>query len=170
MMPNLPEQFIVNRDLFIARQSGASVVALESAVITHGLPKPENLALAQEMESIVRENGAVPATIALLDGKIRIGLTEDELQRLAGLENSRKISLRDIGIALSGGLSGGTTVAATLFAAEKAGIQVFATGGIGGVHRGSTYDISADLPSIREVKAFGGLCRRQSDSGPARDL
>ncbi len=152
MMEKLPEQFIVNRDLAIARQSGAPVVALESAVITHGLPRPENLALAQEMESIVRENGAVPATIALLEGRIRIGLTEDELLRLAGLENTRKISLRDFGIALAGGLSGGTTVAATLFAAEKAGVKVFATGGIGGVHRGSTFDISADLPQLGRSK------------------
>ena len=152
MMPKLPEQFIINRELAIARQSGVPVVALESAVITHGLPRPENLSLAQEMEAIVRDNGAVPATIALLDGKIRIGLTDNALKNLAGLEDSRKISLRDFGIALSRGLSGGTTVAATLFAAEKAGIQVFATGGIGGIQRGAPFDISADLPQLGRSK------------------
>jgi len=144
----LPRTYHMNQDLILARQLGKPIVALESAVITHGLPHPENLNTARELETAVRENGAVPATIALLAGKIHIGLTRQQLEELANLEKTRKISLRDFGIALAGGLSGGTTVAATLFAAAQAGIRVFATGGIGGVHRGAPFDISADLPQL----------------------
>jgi pseudouridine-5'-phosphate glycosidase len=130
------------------------VVALESAVITHGLPAPKNLDLARHMEAEVAAYGATPATIALLEGKVHIGLTDSQLTELAQMESTHKISLRDFGIALAGGLSGGTTVAATAFAAEQAGIRVFATGGIGGVHRappherGRAFDISADLTQL----------------------
>jgi len=148
MSNHLPRTYHMNQDLILARQLGKPIVALESAVITHGLPHPENLNTAHELEAEVRENGAVPATIALLAGKIHIGLTGQQLEELANLEKTRKISLRDFGIALAGGLSGGTTVAATLFAAAQAGIRVFATGGIGGVHRGAPFDISADLPQL----------------------
>jgi len=121
------------------------VVALESAVITHGLPRPTNLYLAQEVEEIVREGKAIPATIAILDGEIHIGLTYDELRELSSLDQIRKISKRDFGIAISNKMNGGTTVAATIFAAQQAGLKVFATGGIGGVHRGGSFDVSADL-------------------------
>jgi len=148
MLTPLPKHFVIERTLAEAQRVGTPLVALESAVITHGLPRPENLNLAREMEEAVRAEGAAPATISLLDGKIHIGLGEEELQRLANLDGTRKISLRDFGIALAQGLSGGTTVAATLFAASRAGIRVFATGGIGGVHRGAPFDVSADLPQL----------------------
>lgn len=128
--------------------SGRPVVALESAVITHGLPYPHNQQLAFEMEDTIRQQNAEPATIAVLDGKIRVGLSPAEIERLAQMKHCRKISRRDFGIALSHGESGGTTVAGTLFAAHQAGIRVFATGGIGGVHRNATFDVSADLHEL----------------------
>jgi len=148
MMSSLPKSFVISKPIQEAQRLGASIVALESAVITHGLPVPTNLELARDVEAIVRDHGANPATIALLDGKIHIGLSDAQLERLATLDSSRKISLRDFGIALAGGLSGGTTVAATLFAASQVGIRVFATGGIGGVHRGVPFDVSADLVQL----------------------
>jgi pseudouridine-5'-phosphate glycosidase len=132
----------------MSQKIGAPIVALESAVITHGLPRPTNHELASDMEADVRAEGAQPATVALLDGRIKVGLTPEDLERLSNLDGTRKISPRDIGIALANGLSGGTTVAATLHVAHQAGIQVFATGGIGGVHRGSTFDVSTDLPQL----------------------
>lgn len=136
----------------MARRFGSALVALESAVITHGLPHPENLRLARALEQVVREHGATPATVAVMDGKIHIGLTESELERLGNqvVDQSevRKISRRDFGIALARREFGGTTVAATLIAARMAGIRVFATGGIGGVHRDAPFDISADLPEL----------------------
>ncbi len=148
MFNRRPKHLIYSAPILQAQQMGAPIVALESAVITHGLPRPINLELARELEDIVRANGANPATIALLDGKIHVGLTDEELERLANMDEVRKISLRDFGIALTGGLSGGTTVAATLFSAAQVGIRVFATGGIGGVHRGATFDVSNDLTQM----------------------
>jgi len=148
VIPKLPEGFALSQELIRAMEFGSPIVALESAVITHGLPHPENLNLAREMETVVLEHGAAPATIALVEGTIQIGLTDTQLETLANLTETRKISLRDFGIALSKGLSGGTTVAATLFAAASAGIKVFATGGIGGVHRGAPFDVSADLQQL----------------------
>jgi pseudouridylate synthase len=126
-------------------------VALESTVITHGLPRPQNLELARDMERIVLENGAQPATIAVLDGEIHIGLTDAELERLANANNLRKISRRDFAAAILKKESGGTTVAGTLFAAHQAGIKVFATGGIGGVHEVETLDISTDLQALADT-------------------
>jgi pseudouridine-5'-phosphate glycosidase len=131
--------------------SAAPMVALESTVITHGLPRPQNLQLARDMERTVRENGAMPATIAVLDGKIHIGLTEKELERLANEEHVRKISRRDFATAIVKEECGGTTVAGTMFAAHKAGIRVFATGGIGGVHEVETLDISTDLQALADT-------------------
>jgi pseudouridylate synthase len=130
-----------------ALSDGAPVVALESTVITHGLPRPDNVAAALEFESTVAERGAVPATIAMLDGVAHIGLEAEELQRLAGSDDALKLSARDLPVAAAQGATGGTTVAATALLASRAGIRVFATGGIGGVHRnaGSTFDESADL-------------------------
>ncbi len=148
MPQKLPDSYVVSKNFVQARELGAPVVALESAVITHGLPRPDNLTLARDMEAVVRENGALPVTVALLEGKIRVGLSDAQLENLADLDETRKISLRDFGIALSKALSGGTTVAATLFTAAQVGIRVFATGGIGGVHRGAPYDVSADLPQL----------------------
>jgi pseudouridylate synthase len=132
-----------------ALHDGDPVVALESTIITHGLPRPENLAAALEFERTVAGRGAVPATIAVIDGVAHIGLEGDGLERLAGAgdEGALKLSARDLPVAMAQGATGGTTVAATAFLASRAGIRVFATGGIGGVHRdaGSTFDESADL-------------------------
>ncbi|MBI4731449.1 MAG: pseudouridine-5'-phosphate glycosidase [Chloroflexi bacterium] len=139
--------FAINRAL----RPSLPLVALESTVITHGLPRPQNLALARDMERVVRENGATPATIAVLDGKIRIGLTDAELERLASLDNVRKISRRDFATAIVRKESGGTTVAGTMFAAHQAGIKVFATGGIGGVHEVVTLDISTDVQALADT-------------------
>lgn len=124
------------------------VVALESTLITHGLPQPVNLHAAQTLEQIVRDHGATPATIALLDGHVHIGLNADELKRLAQAKNVRKCSRRDLPIAVARGEHGATTVAATMYLAHAAGIRVFATGGIGGVHRGQPFDVSADLEEL----------------------
>ncbi len=126
-------------------------VALESALITHGFAHPANLGIARRMESAVREEGATPATIGIVNGEVRIGLTDGEMTRLAADETARKISLRDLPIALAQGLNGGTTVAATMHLAHRAGIRVFATGGIGGVHRDHPEDISADLPALGSI-------------------
>ena len=134
-----------------AIRSFSPIVALESTVITHGLPRPQNLALAGDMERVVRENGAMPATIAILDGEIHVGLTTTELERLANEYNVRKISRRDIASAIIKKEFGGTTVAGTMFIAQKAGIKVFATGGIGGIHDLETFDISADLQALADT-------------------
>ncbi len=131
-----------------ALRSGFPVVALKSAVITHGLPRPENLQLAQALEQEVRAQKATPATVGMLDGKVVIGLSQLEIERLSHADRTRKISRRDFGIAVARGESGGTTVAGTLIAARAAGIRVFATGGIGGVHRDAPFDVSADLPEL----------------------
>jgi pseudouridine-5'-phosphate glycosidase len=121
------------------------VVALESTLITHGLPHPKNLDVALALEAVVREAGAVPATIALLSGQITVGLTDEQLVYLAEAKNVRKCSRRDLPIAVGRGEDGATTVAGTMIVAHMAGIRVFATGGIGGVHRGHPFDVSADL-------------------------
>lgn len=146
------EYFSISREINDALQNHTPIVALESAVITHGLPRPVNLELAQEMESIVRSQGGIPSTIAVMNGTIKIGLSPLELKKLAFADNTRKISPRDFGIALSKKMNGGTTVAGTIFAASQVGIQVFATGGIGGVHRNSNFDISADLTTMGHEK------------------
>lgn len=148
MSQQLPQSFVLSNEVSIAMRSGQPVVALESTVITHGLPRPENLQLAQALEQEIREQGAVPATIGVLDGKIHVGLSAADLARLANEDGARKISRRDFGIALARKENGGTTVAGTLVIARQVGIRVFATGGIGGVHRHSNFDISADLPEL----------------------
>lgn len=127
------------------------ILALESTLITHGLPYPDNINTALELEEIARQEDAVPATTALLNGKIKIGLSKNELERLVSDENKIKITTRDIPYALANKLSAGTTVAATLFCAAYAGIKVFSTGGIGGVHRGDANDISADLIELSKT-------------------
>ncbi|MBC7633761.1 pseudouridine-5'-phosphate glycosidase [Aeromicrobium sp.] len=135
-----------------ALDEGRPVVALESTIISHGLPRPDNLDAARRFESILTEMGVVPATIAVLDGQLKAGLTDDELIRVAG-EDMPKLSVRDLPIVLARGSSGATTVAATSYIANRAGIRVFATGGLGGVHRGAseTFDESADLKVLSEV-------------------
>jgi pseudouridine-5'-phosphate glycosidase len=134
-----------------ALHSSFPVVALESTVITHGLPRPLNLEMAHEMERVVRENGATPATIALIDGKVRIGLTEGEIEKLANDPHARKVSRRDIATAIVKKECGGTTVAGTMFIAHQIGIKVFATGGIGGVHEKESLDFSTDLQSLADT-------------------
>ncbi len=130
------------------------VVALESTLITHGLPFPKNLRCARDAQDQIRLQGATPATIAVLDGQIRIGLEDAELERISQDNSASKLSRHDLATACARGLTGGTTVAATMICARKAGIAVFATGGIGGVHRGwnSTLDISADLQELARTQ------------------
>ena len=137
-----------------ALRAGAPVVALESTIISHGLPRPRNLEVARELERIVRDGGGCPATIAVLDGVVRIGLDKDELERVASETTMRKLGFRDISLALATGASGGTTVSAVSFLAARAGIRVFATGGLGGVHRGWTesWDESADLAMLSRTR------------------
>ena len=128
-----------------ALETGQPVVAMESALITHGFAPPANLDIARQMATVVREEGAISATIAILAGEVQVGLHDADLARLASERNACKVSLRDLPLVLAQGLSGGTTVAATTHLAHRAGIRVFATGGIGGVHRGHPEDVSADL-------------------------
>ncbi|UWQ12285.1 pseudouridine-5'-phosphate glycosidase [Aliiroseovarius crassostreae] len=134
-------------DVAQALTHGTPVVALESTIITHGMPYPQNVETAREVEAVVRAGGAVPATIAVMNSKLHIGLTDDQLMELAQADNVAKVSRADMPVCLAMGGYGATTVAATMIAAHLAGIRVFATGGIGGVHRGAeeTFDISADL-------------------------
>jgi pseudouridine-5'-phosphate glycosidase len=136
-----------------AIKSGAPIVALESTIISHGLPRPTNLEVAREVEEIVRRNGAIPATIAIIDGVACIGLTKDQLISIANRDDVIKASTRDLAIAKAKNLSAATTVAATAHLAAKAGIRVFATGGLGGVHRGAneSFDESADLTALSEL-------------------
>ena len=131
-----------------AFRDGLPVVALESTVIAHGLPYPQNLETAQKLEAIVRENGAVPATIAVFGGEFCIGSNRRQIEQLATRGDIRKISRRDLPVAVAKRLDCATTVATTAFLAHMAGIKVFATGGIGGVHRGMANDVSADLPEL----------------------
>jgi pseudouridine-5'-phosphate glycosidase len=134
--------------------SGGPVVALESTIITHGMPFPDNLATAFGVEEVIRANGAVPATIAVVNGELRVGLEPDELEALAKAEGVVKASGRDLAVAMVRGQSAGTTVSATMLMADLAGIDIFATGGVGGVHRGAeqTFDISADLTELGRTK------------------
>ena len=135
-------------DVALAIEANKPVVALESTVIAHGLPRPVNLETARRLEAIVREGNATPATIAIIDGQLCAGLTEDQLNLLADGGDIKKVSSRDLALAVSRKWTGATTVASTIWIARKAGIKVFATGGIGGVHRGALPDVSADLPEL----------------------
>jgi pseudouridine-5'-phosphate glycosidase len=136
-----------------ARAAGAAIVALESTIITHGMPYPQNVETARAVEAEVRAAGAVPATIAVMGGRIHIGLTEAALDGLGQAQGVMKLSRADLAACLAMGKTGATTVAATMICAQLAGIEVFATGGIGGVHRGAetTFDISADLAELGET-------------------
>ena len=145
------EQFLVYSDeVLAARAAGKPIVALESTIISHGMPYPQNVQTAREVEQIIRDGGAVPATIAIIDGKICIGLSDAQLEQLGNTEGVLKVSRRDLPYVLSQKKLGATTVAATMICADLAGIRVFVTGGIGGVHRGaqSSFDISADLQEL----------------------
>ncbi len=149
MLPNTP----ISQSAEIARalQTNIPIVALESTVITHGLPHPQNIQLARDMEAAILGEGATPATIALINGKIRVGLTDEELVQLAETKSPLKVSRRDFATAIIKMVSGGTTVAGTMLAAHQAGIKVFATGGIGGVHKENALDISTDLRALAEI-------------------
>ena len=137
-----------------ALANGGAIVALESTIITHGMPYPANLETALSVEAVVRENGAVPATIAVIDGELRVGLEHDELEKLAQAKGVVKASGRDLAVAMVRGQTAGTTVSATMLLADLAGIEIFATGGVGGVHRGAeqTFDISADLTELGRTR------------------
>jgi pseudouridine-5'-phosphate glycosidase len=151
-MDTLPASFFVKDDVKRALKLDQPVVALESTVITHGLPHPTNLALARDMEAAVHADGATPATIAVLRGQIRVGLTDDELVEVVATPSAMKISRRDFAAAIAKKASGGTTVAGTMFAADKVGIKVFATGGIGGVHKEARFDVSPDLQALASTQ------------------
>jgi len=147
-----PEDLLlIDPEISEALASKKPVVALESTIISHGMPYPRNVSTALEVEAIVRENGAVPATTALIDGHFCVGLSSEQIERLGSAEEVKKVSLRDIGVALSRKTLGATTVATTMFIAEKAGIKIFATGGLGGVHRGDSGDVSADLTALGTI-------------------
>jgi pseudouridylate synthase len=141
-----------SKEVSAAKSQGRPIVALESTIISHGLPRPTNLEVALEVEDIVRDHGATPATIAIIDGEIFVGLEYDQLFRIANDENIVKASTRDLAIICATGRSAATTVAATSHIAHLADIDVFATGGLGGVHRGHLYDESADLTQLANTK------------------
>ncbi|MBR0555284.1 pseudouridine-5'-phosphate glycosidase [Ciceribacter sp. L1K23] len=147
-LPQLPLAY--SKEVSDAKARGAPIVALESTIITHGMPYPGNLAMARSVEDIIRHAGAVPATIAVIDGTLHIGLDADQIEKLAQATNVMKVSRADLAFAIAERRTGATTVAATMIAAARAGISVFATGGIGGVHRGAeeSFDISADLEEL----------------------
>lgn len=140
--------FSYSSEVQSALAANQPIVALESTVIAHGLPRPQNLETALRLEETVKGAGAVPATIAVLAGELSVGLTEDQIRFVAEADNIKKISIRDLPIAIARKWNGATTVAATSWIAQRAGIRVFATGGIGGVHRGTLPDVSADLPTL----------------------
>jgi len=135
-------------ELRSALSAQAPVVALESTVIAHGLPRPQNLETARRLETIVREGGVLPATVAMVAGKLRAGLSDSELKAFANDDDIKKLSVRDLAVGFARQWNGATTVASTMWIAHRAGIRVFATGGIGGMHRGELPDVSADLPEL----------------------
>ncbi|NUK30687.1 pseudouridine-5'-phosphate glycosidase [Parageobacillus sp. VR-IP] len=147
---NLKDVLVFSEEVEKAMKENKPVVALESTIISHGMPYPQNVETAKEVEQLIRDNGAVPATIAILDGKMKIGVNEEELEFLGTSKEIEKVSRRDLPYVIAMKKHGATTVAATMICANMAGIKVFATGGIGGVHRGAeqTMDISADLQEL----------------------
>ena len=146
-------EIVHSAEVAAARDKGAPLVALESTIITHGMPYPENLETARAVEAEVRGAGATPATVAVMNGRLHVGLEPDQLEALAKARRVAKLSRADLAVCLARGATGATTVAATMIAAARAGIPVFATGGIGGVHRGAeqSFDISADLRELAET-------------------
>jgi len=149
----MKQYIVLSEEVRVAQEQGKPVVALESTIISHGMPYPQNVQTAREVEQIVREHGAVPATIAILDGKIKIGLSDEELEMFGKSSDVAKASRRDLGYLIATKKKGATTVAATMICAELAGINIFVTGGIGGAHRGAetTMDISADLEELAQT-------------------
>src|SRR5580765_736286 len=141
----------IHPEIDSAMPAAKPVVALESTVIAHGLPRPQNIETARRLEQVVRAEGATPATIAVLDGKLCVGLNQHQLEQIANADDIKKLSTRDLPVAIARKWNGATTVASTMWIAQRAGISVFATGGIGGVHRGLLPDISADLPQLAKT-------------------
>lgn len=140
--------FALSPEVEAALHASQPIVALESTVIAHGLPRPQNIETARRLEQIVRDAGAIPATIAIIDGRFHAGLSENQVRFIADSEEIKKVSIRDLPIAIAQKWNGATTVASTTWIAKRVGIGVFATGGIGGVHRGTLPDISGDLPAL----------------------
>lgn len=149
----MKEYIELSKEVKEAKENNKPIVALESTIISHGMPYPQNVQMAKKVEQIIRDNGAVPATIAIIDGKIKIGLEEDALELLANSDNVAKVSRRDLPEIIATKQIGATTVASTMICAELAEIDFFVTGGIGGVHRGaeSTMDVSADLDELSKT-------------------
>lgn len=147
---NLKDYLFIQPEIEAAVKAGKPVVALESTILSHGMPWPENLEFAHKVQQVVRAGGAVPATTAIIDGKLKVGLDDADIERMCRAENVEKVSRRDLPIMVATGRTGATTVATTMILASLAGIRIFATGGIGGVHRGAetTMDISADLQEL----------------------
>ena len=147
------EYLIIDPEVETAIHSGKPVVALESTIIAHGMPYPQNVQTAELVNEVIRSHGAVPATIGILSGKIKVGMDREEIEYMARAQNVVKVSRRDFPLVIAREWDGATTVAGTMMAAKMAGIQVFVTGGIGGVHRGAgeSFDISADLEELKET-------------------
>lgn len=149
-LDHLSDLLVLSPEVAAARRAGGAVVALESTIISHGLPRPTNVEVARQIEAVVRSAGAVPATIAIVDGRVRVGLDPEALEVIAGSDDVVKASVRDVPVVMARGGHGATTVASTAQLAALVGIEVFATGGLGGVHRGAsdTFDESADLVTL----------------------
>ena len=166
---NYKDYLSITPEIENAIKEGKPIVALESTILSHGMPYPENVEFASKVEEVVRKEGAIPATTAIIGGKLKIGLTKDELEIMCKAENVGKVSRRDVAIYLATGQTGATTVATTMLIAALAGIRIFATGGIGGVHRGATetMDISADLQELAHtgVCVVGAGCKSLLDIG-----
>ena len=153
-----PDIFALGPEVEDALKAGRAVVALESTVVAHGLPRPQNLETALRLEQIVRDAGAVPATVAVIAGQVRVGLDRAALEHVANHRPVHKLSTRDLPVAVARRLDGATTVATTALLAARAGVSVFATGGIGGVHRGPLPDVSADLPELARSPLAAVVC------------
>ena len=166
---NYRDYLSITPEIEEAIKAGKPVVALESTILSHGMPYPENVEFASKVEEVVRGEGAIPATTAIIGGKLKVGLTPDELDLMCKAENVGKVSRRDVAVYLANGATGATTVATTMLIADLAGIRIFATGGIGGVHRGAqeTMDISADLQELAHTKVcvVGAGCKSILDIG-----
>jgi len=149
----MKKYIVLSKEVQQAKEEGKAIVALESTIISHGMPYPQNVKMAREVEQIVRDNGAVPATIAIIDGKIKIGLTDDELELFGKSSDVAKVSRRDLPQIIATKKLGATTVATTMICAELVDIKIFVTGGIGGVHKGAetTMDVSADLEELAQT-------------------
>lgn len=152
-MKNYKKYLDIKKEVAIALESNQPVVALESTIISHGMPYPQNVEMAKKVERIIREEGSIPATIAIMNGKIKVGLTDEDLEELAQAEHVEKVSRRDIANIIASKKMGATTVASTMVCANMAGIKFFVTGGIGGVHKGfeQSMDISADLEELSQT-------------------